>query len=60
MSCSAELISDGSVRKSMESSEYYCNFIDAEPRERPLIGDEALTFLNNTFAPKQNNTILSG
>ena len=44
MSCNAGLTFDGSKRKSMVSSAYCCKFIDAERRERPLIGDEALIF----------------
>ena len=60
MSYSAGFTSDGSVRKSMVSSAYCCNFIDAEPKKRPLIEDEELIFLDKTSVAMENGSIRSG
>ena len=43
----------------MMSSAYCCNFIDAEPKERPLIEDEELIFSDKTSVAMENRSILS-
>ena len=44
----------------MVSSAYCCNLIDAEPKERPLIEDKELIFLDKTSVDMENRSILSG
>ena len=44
----------------MVSSAYCLNLIDAEPKERPLIEDKELIFLDKTSVDMENRSILSG
>ena len=60
MNCSSGLTSDVSVKNSLVSWAYFCSFVDTEPRERLLVGDEALIFCHNAAVAMENSHILRG